>query len=97
MTEADILQVIPNLIKCSPEVLESVIEYIRNSEEFREFIETLDNLRETLPDKEAVVEKVREMLQEIAAKEPRIVEIKGTATSGVPIVSGKIVVTPSGA
>ena len=86
MTEADILQVIPDLIECAPEVLESVIEYIRNTEEFREFMGALDN-------REDVIEKLKEMLQEIAAKEPRIVMIKGTVTTGVPILSGKGVVT----
>ena len=68
MTEADILQAIPGLIECAPEALESTIEYIRNTEQYHEFIEALDNT-------EDVIEKLKEMLRDIAEKKPHTVNL----------------------
>ena len=73
MTEADILQMIPDLIEPLSQTLEFAMEYIQSTEGYRELRENLpDNLRENLPDKEAVLEKLRE----IAEREPRIIDIK---------------------
>ncbi len=69
MTEADILQAITSLIECTPETLESVVEYIRNTEQFCEFMEALDNT-------EDVIEKLKEMLQEIVEKKPPTAELE---------------------
>lgn len=77
MTETDILQAIPGLIECAPEALESVIEYIRNTEQYREFMETFDNT-------EDVIEKLKEMLQRIAGEKPPT-ELKFIVLEGQPL------------
>ena len=79
MTEADILQAISSLIGCAPEVRESVIECIRNTEQYREFMETFDNT-------EDVIEKLKEMLQEVVEKRPRT-EPKFVVLEGQPLTA----------
>ena len=74
MTEREIFEAIDLMISCLPEDHESVIDMIRNSKEIREFVE------EAVSDKiETALQKLQEILQKIANREPRIIDVKVAA------------------
>ena len=66
-----------------------VIEYIQNTEQFREFMEVLDNT-------EDVTEKLKEMLQEIVEKKPPTVELEFSLIIPTVTIKGDIEILGKG-